>query len=503
VRDRAALADAARAGSVTRAVAAAACRSSVRHLEDARGSRRRLILALTAVAAMLLIGELVIAGQLHAAVGELLRAATGLSSSQHEHVVGVFVASAVTTSAAFALLLVMVIPPHSRIALAAVVAGAPRSAVAVGEFVPTAVAVLVVTALVGAAPILAVAASQPAPAATALALVFASAAFAFLVLAVRGAVIAALQSARVADVPARAVGSLVSVTGFGLLLADLLAAATAGRPSVAVQAFALLWRGRSIPDSWLDVVGGAAACLVALASAVGATALGGGAQPLTVGARLIPLRTDHGGGFWSAALREAMLHLRHPVTTISLATLLVLIAATAVGVRAGVLPAPAAAVLCALLCASGAETAPGRTRAWGWVRTVAAESVATRVLAQLCGVAVVQGLVLVVALVAVVPADQLASVVPPALPLFAVLMVLAYLAGAVLPYSEHAPVGAAATTGLVLAAELGWLFADGGVGLLGEPASWLRPVLQAGVTLGGVLASIALVRRDESRLWGA
>lgn len=455
------------------------------------------------VVALVVLGNVVIGVQLHGALTALFGAVEGLPAPRRDELAGSVVVSAACTSAAFALLIAVIAPPYSMVSLAARIAGGSRRCIALGEAVPAVLTVALVTAVTTTAPAVALASTARQPVLVGTAVFALSIGCSFAVLAVRATAIALLLAARAGDLAARAIGSLVAMLAIGALLADLLSATLVQRTSAAAVVMSWLWRGRALPASWLDLLATASACAALVALCVGMTVLTGSVRPLAAARRLVPLRpAGRPGSFGHAVLREVMLQARHPVTVVSTATLVALIAGTAVAARTGVLPAEPAAVLCAVLCAAGAETARGRTRPWSWIARlgpVAPTRAVSRALAQLVAVALAQGGLFVAALVAAVGVDELGEGVARTAPVFLVLLALAYLAGVMLPYSDHAPLGAAATAVLVVCFEVGWLFADAALGRL---SPWARLGVQAVVIAAAFAVAVALTMRDDARMWG-
>ncbi|HWH26793.1 MAG TPA: hypothetical protein VNT53_09135 [Pseudolysinimonas sp.] len=123
----------------------------------------------------------------------------------------------------------------------------------------------------------------------------------------------------------------------------------------------------------------------------------------------------------------------------------------------------------------------------------ARQPVWVRVAAQLIALAVIQLLLLVIAVLAAVPIEGVPDALLSVAPVFAALFVLSYLAGVVVPFSEDAPFGAALTTAVVLVAEVAWLAAES---FLAQNAAGLVPAARVLIICGAVALALRLAKRD-------
>lgn len=494
-RGRSARGRSARLRTQLAAVARAGRQSTIRHIVLAVGSRRRATALAVALAAVVVIANIVIAGFYDSLLGDLLGDTGLFTDGERATVLSTLVTSTCVVGAAIALLVAMIAPPSSRIALASRIAGAGRGAVAVGEFVPAAGAVLLVIVATSAAPIVVTAVHLPLPPLSALALLLASFAFALAAMAVRGGVARLLQRLGLGDAASRAVGALAAVVSVGGVMTDVGLASLHQRDSIAALALHALWGGRAAPETPGDLLSTLAAFALAAVLAVVAATGTGLKQPLEVGWKIVGIRSwGRPSGIHNAVVRELLLYLRHPVTTVSLITLGVLVAAAAAGARAGVVPPLVVVLLFAVLFAAGAETAHGRTRSFAWIHRAAGSPVHARMLAQVGAVGLVQFALFLGAILLAVPLEDVGASLRSSAPTFVALLSLSYFAGVLIPYSEDAPLGAAATSGLVLALEVSWLGLES---QLGQIPFALRLALQLAVAAAAITAAIALARRRE------
>ncbi|HWH26794.1 MAG TPA: hypothetical protein VNT53_09140 [Pseudolysinimonas sp.] len=345
------------------AVPVAGFRSSRRHVESTVGSRARLVVLLGVVLAATIAANMAAFGFYDSILGSLFDPDGPFGERQRAALTAIFVSSSCIVSSAIALLIAMIVPPHSRIALSARIAGASRSLIAVGEFLPTAALIAIVVIASSGASTAVIASHQQFPVITTVSLVAIASAFGIVALIVRDAVVIGAGLLKWSDTASRSVGMLVAILVTGAMIVDIGTGALQQRTSVVARCLVWLWSGRSAPTTFVDAAA-SIAVLLALVALACLTAAGGGLQqPLQVGWRVLAARAvGRPSAFINFVIREALLYIRHPVTAVSLISMAVLMAAGVAAARTGLIPAEAIVIFFAILCAAGAETAHGRTR---------------------------------------------------------------------------------------------------------------------------------------------
>lgn len=475
------------------AVAVASVRATSQHMQRAAGGRGRLWAFGLAVAGVFVAANIAIASFYETTFGVILLDSSVLPEDVRSRLLGTFVAGTSLTSAALAMLIVMIAPPVSRVTVAARIAGLPGAAAGVGEFLPQMAALLLIVPATGGAAIGVLSAHQVSPVLTCLALVSTAVTCALVVLTLRNLVVGAARFARASDVLARSIGTLVAMLLLMVMLAEITAAGLEERASVLAIALDIVW-GAPMPSTPSDALLSIGVCLLAAGAACASALSVGVQQPLAVSWRIVALASSRSPRAFSAwVMREVLLYLRHPVTVVSLLTMLVIIACVSVAVRFVGLPSELALILFAVICAAGAETARGRVQSWSWVYRNAGVTQHRAVLAQLLALLVTQFTLLICAVVAAIPLVEVPSSLAQIAPTFVVLLALSHLAGSFMPYSDDAPVGALATSAVVLVAEIGWLTFDGMV--LQHVTAW-RPLVQVVVVVLAVAGSLRLASRQ-------
>lgn len=434
---------------------------------------------------------------IYAALDSLLGPAFGpdsvLPEADRTRAVGVFVQSQGLADMTVAVLLMMLIPSRSHLAIAARIAGASKWAVAAGETLPVLATLAVVTTSIGIGPFWFIARSQPSPAISMFAFVLLGLFYSVFAFIVRGVGEGIARLARLGDRVAGALGFLLSTVTVALLLVDSIATSLTGKRSLPGRLSAVAWAGETVPTTWLDVLVTAVALLASLIllvavlrfSASDGTLPGGwkGFSPATVG---------HPSHWLNFLTREVVLFVRHPVTQVSTLTVVLLAGLITWGVRSEFLPGGAAAYALAFLFAAGAETAYGRTKQFAWAYALVGYGALRQVMFKFGAVFLVQLALLTSFLIATVPVAELAETLFAVVPTFGSLFALAFLCGTILPYSDSAPIGMSLTSVFVIVAE--------GILLYLETVVFRLPtvgnaILNVAVLVASIASSVAISAR--------
>ncbi len=439
------------------AVAQATWRASRNHVVRGLGGRVPTVAVLVGVCAVVVLVNTGLYRFWSSQIGLILDSVEDAELA--DRLLSLLVQSSGMTAFAVALLFIALLPPRSRIALAATLAGAHRWTVVVGEVAPVAVvsAVLAVSVQIGTLVYLVSNSPHPSLGAPALVAYLAAMSGAALVTHLGGQSLGVLL--RLGDVVGRMLGILVSTILLGLTAADLILAVDRQRETAVGTAWRAVWQA-PVPGTGRALLG-TLVVLVAAWSLLAVLCRFGAASSTLGGFRRLGSPARWGALPWYVAqpLRELWLWIRHPVTQVSLVLGAGMVALVSVGVRAGVLEPGMASLVLLVVFAASAETAHGRTAGWEWVYTSAGASPWRPLLARFGGLALVQYVLLVAALLVGVPSHLWGEALVAVSPVYLGMFGLAYLAGVAVPFSDSAPLGMFATSFLTLALEgaLLWL----------------------------------------------
>lgn len=409
----------------------------------------------------------------------------------------VLVATFPVSGAVIAALLLVVVPSGTELRLTAQLAGAARWQIALGEFAPMAAALAASCVVASAGSVLFAASRSPRPIAVAIGLFALALAVTFAAASVALIVGGVAHRLGWPDAAARLVGMCAALALLASLLVDLVANSLGGGTPALVTMTGWLWHGRVLPDDLLSAGSTALVAVAVIVAALGASALSGSTSPLVVPPRLVPgPRAGRLPRPLAAVLRETVLALRN--TTGQLAAAVSLLLSTALVILGRLTPAPPEVVLAglAIVCASGAELAYGRTMRWVWLLRSAGVPIHRRVLAQVAAMFVL-GLppFVVGACVLGGSPDVLIGRAATGTVTLAMLVAVGYLAGVVVPFDGVAATGMLITATVAIALDGIVLWLTAGVLVVGSVASLGVEML---VTVLAVAGATLLVRLRES-----
>ena len=442
------------------ALVVASGQAGLNHLADHLGSRRRLAVVGAAVAAGFLVLDLLTYRALDTFLGELL-AVPGVRA----RILPVLPVLLAVPSFAVSLIVSMVMPVSSALALQARIAGVSRWVVGVAEFAPFAAMAVVVACGTQAGAILFLAGLSPSPATAALGLLLLDSAFALLCPVIILLVQRVFGVFRIPAYESRWLAVLVATASAGAGLLDLLRWATASSRTSGGASFLArlgdLWGGGT-PDSargCLTLLGvvvllATVGCLLASSDAAGGYLARG--RPLF----RLPAR---GGSRAALIAAEVAQWVRDPTARVSLVCTLAGDLALVWAVRSGAVDPGIAVVLLTLLSASGAELLIGRTNPGNWM--LVAAGLESRSIALLrCGpVLAIMGAAFVGTLLwsGAAGGDPLRAA--EAMSLGAAVAATAVVAGAIFPFDPRAPLAMVGTAVVALVLEVALLVVVTGI----------------------------------------
>ncbi|ARC55867.1 hypothetical protein AS850_02080 [Frondihabitans sp. 762G35] len=467
-------------GLVERPLIGAHLRSSVNHLGDHLGGRRSLGVAAASILLALAGYGAFTFVSLDRLLGPVLDdpAAAG-------RIVAMLPVLLAVPAFAVSLVVAMVMPVSSPLALHARIVGVSRWRCGAAEFLPFAVVTAGLGALSQAGSIAYLAVLSPVPVLAALGLGFLDAAFALLcpvgVLVVQR--IASL--ARLPGYESRWFAMIAATAVAGAALVDLVRWAGDPSPGAAASSVlgrtAVLWGGGA-PDGPL-AVGGLALVALALVIVGSALAAADPAGGYLAGGRPVLRLPALRGRAAQVVATEVAQWLRDPTARVSLACTVVGDAALVVGVRGGVVDPGIGLTVLVLLSASGAELVVGRTNPVTWLHLVAGRSAPGILLARLAPVVVVMLGTLAVAATASGAAAGSGLLLGEAVALGAGVLSVAALAGALVPFDPRAPLAMVGTTVVAFVLEIALLVVETAVLRLTGPSLTLANLAVAAVSV--------------------
>jgi hypothetical protein len=473
-----------------RAIARASTRVLIAHLTAILGSRRAVALAgLASIAVLIGLNALVYSFS-EANLGGILHSGTPHSAAVASARL-VLAQSPGLVAASVGLVLLMFLPAESNVSLSARIAGASRSSLAVGEFLPMLVAIAVVSSGTAVGSVLFVAQGTSSPVVTFVGLEGMVLVDVLAVLAVNQVLTGLCRVCGFPESVARIAGLLASAALIATVLANLLESVINTRESWMTALNRAMW-GTDLPS---DLRGDAVTGVIAL-TLLGVVFVTVSVAPVTQSlisaGRLFSLPlVGHPGRFVNFAVREFVVAVRHPVSQLGIVGAVVLASLLVIGSRAGLVPLALLVPSLAALFSTGVESAFGRSRPWMWVGRLGRMSPSRRALAQILGSAAPGTVLLIIALVIAAPQESLSTlVIPHALVQLGVFSTVAYLSGVVIPYDRSAPLGMLLTSAVALLID-GVLFWVSSTVLPGEGLGSLA--FQIALTSVMVAASIAVV----------
>lgn len=354
-----------------------------------------------------------------------------------------------------ALILTMLLPVESPLALQARLLGASRWYCAVSEFLPIAGAVAVAAALGLSGSFVFLAGISAVPVATFLSLMLLAVAFGFLCQVVTLAVERVLGLLRVPPRERRLWGVIVAALGMSFVAVDLVRwAADGGRP----RGFSLVasitgWWGEMLPQSWLAVLAlaGLSTLLLVLGAALSSSDPAGGYLRAGTVAVRVPALRSFGGQLVATELATWM---RDSTSRVSFGAMIAIDAGLVVAARSHMLDPGIVLLFLVLVSATGGELIIGRSRDINWTLRAIGMRDASVLWLRVGVVGVALTAVFTAAMFATGLIDNDPMRIAEAYSLFFAIFAIATLAGAVIPFDERAALGMFATSALSIVLEI-------------------------------------------------
>lgn len=354
-----------------------------------------------------------------------------------------------------ALILTMLLPVESPLALQARLLGASRWYCAVSEFLPIAGAVALAASLGLSGSFVFLAGTSEIPAATFLSLTLLAVVFGFLCQIVTLTVERVLGLVRVPPRERRLWGVIAAAIGMSFVAVDLIRwAADGGRPVgfSLTERITGLW-GAPLPETWLSVLAlaGLAALLLVLGASLSSSDPAGGYLRAGTVAVRVPAVRSFGG---QLIVTELATWMRDSTSRVSFGAMIAIDAGLVVASRNQLLDPGIVLLFLVLISATGGELIVGRSRDINW----ALRAIGMRDSSVLWLRVGVVGVSLTVVFTAAMCATGLIGNAPmrivEAYSLFLAIFAIATLAGAVIPFDERAALGMFATSALSIVLEI-------------------------------------------------
>lgn len=354
-----------------------------------------------------------------------------------------------------ALILTMLLPVESPLALQARLLGASRWYCAVSEFLPTAAAVTGASMVGFAGSFVFLAGVSGTPVATFVVLTLLAVAFGYLCQVVTLVVERVLGLVRVPPRERRLWGIIVAALALSVAAADVIRwAAEGGRPaglSLTAQVTAL-W-STPLPEGWLAVLAVATVCVVLLA--IGAVLsyadpAGGYLRAGSVAVRVPALRSFPG----QLVASELASWMRDSTSRVSFGAMIAIDVGLVAAARAQLLDPGVVLLFLVLISATGGELIVGRSRSVNWTLRAIGMRDAVVLWLRIGVVGVALTLVFTAAMFATGLIDHGPMRTAEAYSLFLAIFAIATLAGTVIPFDERASLGMFATSALSIVLEI-------------------------------------------------